>query len=65
MITESGGDGVITSGTFSPTLKKAIALARVPANIGEHCKVEIRGKQLTAKVVKPVFVRNGKSCLQD
>ena len=63
VITESGDEGMITSGTFSPTLKKAIAMARVPADIGEHCKVEIRGKQLSAKVVKPVFVRNGKSCL--
>jgi aminomethyltransferase len=64
VITESG-EGEITSGTFSPTLKKSIALARVPADIGEHCKVEIRGKQLSAKVVKPVFVRNGKSCLEN
>lgn len=63
--TDSGEEGETTSGTFSPTLKKAIALARVPADIGEHCKVEIRGKQLSARVVKPVFVRNGKSCLEN
>ena len=64
VITDSG-EGEITSGTFSPTLKKAIALARVPADIGTYCKIEIRGKQLSAKVVKPVFVRNGKSCLEN
>ncbi len=64
VITESGEEGEITSGTFSPTLKETIAMARVPADMGDHCKVEIRGKQLTAKVVKPVFVRNGKSCLE-
>ncbi|MEE9302992.1 MAG: glycine cleavage system aminomethyltransferase GcvT [Thiotrichaceae bacterium] len=64
IITENG-EGEITSGTFSPTLKKAIALARVPADIGKQCKVEIRGKELTANVVKPVFVRNGKSCLEN
>jgi len=64
VITQNG-EGIITSGTFSPSLKKAIALARVPADIGEQCFVEIRGKQLAAKVVKPVFVRNGKSCLEN
>jgi aminomethyltransferase len=62
--TSSGDEGEITSGTFSPTLKKAIAMARVPVAIGEQCMVEIRGKQLAAKVIKPLFVRHGKSCLE-
>ena len=53
-------DGEITSGTFSPSLQKSIALARVPADIGESCQVDIRGKLLDATVVKPVFVRDGK-----
>jgi len=57
------GKGEITSGTFSPTLGVAIAMARVPSDTGDHCHVEIRGKQLSARVVKPPFVRNGKSCL--
>ena len=57
------GDGEITSGTFSPSLKQSIALARVPVTIGDSCKVEVRGKLLKAKVVKPVFFREGKSCL--
>ena len=51
--------GEITSGTFSPSLQKSIALARVPVEIGESCSVEIRGKLLKALVVKPVFVRDG------
>jgi aminomethyltransferase len=55
--------GEVTSGSFSPTLSKAIAFARVPKDTGDKCKVEMRGKQLDAKVVKPPFVRNGKSCL--
>ena len=55
--------GEVTSGSFSPTLGKAIAFARVPATIGNHCKVDIRGKQLDANVVKPPFARNGKACL--
>lgn len=54
------GVGETTSGTFSPTLGVAIALARVPANCGNTCEVEIRGKRHTAKVVKPTFVRHGK-----
>ena len=53
--------GEITSGTFSPSLQKSIALARVPVEIGETCKVDIRGKLLNATVVKPVFVRDGKA----
>ena len=55
--------GEVTSGSFSPTLSQAIAFARVPRSIGDKCKVEIRGKQLDARVVKIPFVRNGKSCL--
>lgn len=53
------GEGRITSGTFSPTLKKAIALARIPAAATERCEVEIRGKRLPAQIVKYPFVRNG------
>jgi len=55
--------GEVTSGSFSPTLSKAIAFARVAKATGDKCKVEMRGKQLDARVVKPPFVRNGKSCL--
>jgi aminomethyltransferase len=53
--------GETTSGSFSPTLGRSIALARVPADVGERCQVEIRGKLLDAKVVRPPFVRNGKA----
>lgn len=62
-----GQQGEITSGTFSPTLGCAIAMARVPAEVqtGDSCRVEIRGKQLGAKFVKYPFVRHGKSCLPD
>ncbi len=57
------GDGEITSGSFSPTLGLSIALARVPTEAKDKCHVEIRGKHLSAKIVKPQFVRNGKSVL--
>jgi aminomethyltransferase len=55
-----GGDGEITSGTFSPTMEKSIALARVPRATGDKVQVDIRGKLLNARVVKAPFVRNGK-----
>ncbi|MBP9955975.1 MAG: glycine cleavage system aminomethyltransferase GcvT [Pseudomonas sp.] len=57
---EGLGDGEITSGSFSPTLGKSIALARVPAGTGERAEVEIRGKWYPVRVVKPAFVRHGK-----
>ncbi len=60
VIVENVGEGETTSGTFSPTLKQSIAFARVPKATGDRCQVEIRGKLLNAKVVKPVFVRDGK-----
>lgn len=50
------GEGEITSGSFSPTLNKGIALARVPAAIGDTCMVQIRGHEVKAKVVKPPFI---------
>ena len=62
-VISEAGEGEITSGTFSPTLKQSIALARVPAAIGAECVVEIRGKRLAAEVVKYPFVRNGKSMI--
>jgi aminomethyltransferase len=58
----SQGDGLVTSGTFSPTLKKSIALARLPKDVadGEIVHVDVRGRQLAARVVKPPFVRQGR-----
>ena len=56
------GEGEITSGTFSPSMSRSIALARLPAGVavGDTVEVEIRDKRLKATVVKPPFVRNGK-----
>lgn len=58
----SHGDGEITSGTFSPTMKRSIALARLPVqtSIGDIVHVQVRERRLAARVVKPPFVRNGK-----
>jgi aminomethyltransferase len=59
----SGGKdvGEITSGGFSPTLGRSIGLARVRGDITGQCAVEIRGKHVEARVVKPPFVRNGEA----
>lgn len=56
------GEGEITSGTFSPSMQEAIALARLPLGVavGDTVQVVIRDKQLAASVVKLPFVRNGK-----
>ncbi|MFW2440839.1 MAG: glycine cleavage system aminomethyltransferase GcvT [Arenicellales bacterium] len=61
-----GSSGEITSGSYSPTLAGSIALARVPASvkIGDSCKVDIRGRMISAVVVKYPFVRNGKSLVE-
>ena len=53
------GDGEILSGTFSPTLGKAIAFARVPAGTLGNVRVDIRGKEVPVRVVKFPFVRDG------
>ncbi|MFV8781212.1 glycine cleavage system aminomethyltransferase GcvT [Microbulbifer sp. SA54] len=52
--------GIITSGTFSPTLGYSIAMARVPVSVGDTAQVEIRNKLVPVRVVKASFVRNGK-----
>ena len=60
------GDGEVTSGTFSPTLGKSIALARLPADvaIGDVVHVAIRDRKLTARVIKPPFARHGRALVQ-
>ncbi|WP_273839413.1 glycine cleavage system aminomethyltransferase GcvT [Providencia rettgeri] len=55
-------EGVITSGSFSPTLGFSIALARVPNGIQDKAIVEIRQREMPVEVVKPGFVREG-NCL--
>jgi aminomethyltransferase len=54
--------GEVTSGTWSPSLSEAIALAYVPselAKIGTELAVEIRGRAEPARVVKRPFYRRG------
>lgn len=63
VLLDGGGDGKITSGGYSPTLEKSIAFARVPKEIAESCSVEVRGKQIRARVTKPRFVYRGKKII--
>ena len=55
------GKGEILSGTFSPTLGKAIAFARVPAGDLADVRVDIRGREVPVRVVKFPFVRDGQA----
>jgi aminomethyltransferase len=59
VLTDAGA-GAVTSGTFSPTLQRSIALARVPAAAVQHVQVDIRGKRLRASIVPLPFVRHGR-----
>jgi aminomethyltransferase len=61
VLVPEAGEGEITSGTFSPTLERSIALARVPAAAGSSVQVDIRGKLQDARIVRPPFVRHGKA----
>lgn len=52
--------GIITSGTFSPSLKVSIAIAHIKPNLAGELHVIIREKSEPVKIVKLPFVRNGK-----
>ena len=59
VVVDGVGDGEITSGGYSPTIGRSIALARLPAGDYESANVDVRGKLLSARIVKTPFVRNG------
>jgi aminomethyltransferase len=61
-VLSAGGEGEILSGSFAPTLDKAIAFARIPAGETGDLRVEIRGRELPVHQVKYPFVRDGKAC---
>ncbi len=56
----NGKTGVTTSGTFSPSLKHAIAIARLPKTADTTATVDIRGTQTPVRIVALPFVRHGK-----
>jgi aminomethyltransferase len=56
---ETGAElGTVTSGTFSPTLRKGIALALLDTSVAENAEVvvDVRGRPARMAVVKPPFV---------
>ena len=59
----AAGEGETTSGSFSPSLERSIAFARLPLGVepGEVVEVDIRGRRLKARTVKLPFVRHGKA----
>jgi aminomethyltransferase len=59
VIVDGFGEGEITSGGFSPTIGRSIALARLPAGDYDRAKVDVRGKLLNVRIVNTPFVRNG------
>ena len=59
VVVDGLGDGEITSGGYSPTMGRSIALARLPAGDYERAHVDVRGKLLNVRIVKTPFVRNG------
>lgn len=56
---ENGQTGVITSGTFSPTLKQSIAIARIPKTQDTTALVDLRGTATSVRIIALPFVRNG------
>jgi len=58
VITDAG-DGIVTSGGFSPTIRRSVALARIPAEATGSCQVEIRNEFRGARIVSTPFVRKG------
>ena len=61
--TDKETTGTITSGTFSPSLKQSIAIARIPESVTEEDTVQVdlrgKGKFVDVRVLKLPFVRNG------
>ena len=53
------GEGQVLSGTFSPTIGKAIAFARVPAGEPGQVRVDLRGREVPLRLVRYPFVREG------
>ncbi len=59
VVVDGAPDGEVTSGGFSPTLQRSIAMARLPAGHIKAAKVDMRGRLVEVRVVKLPFVRNG------
>lgn len=63
-VSDGSHDGELTSGSYSPTLGRAVGLARVPEGFSEPAAVTIRGRELPVRIVQPPFVRQGKARIE-
>ena len=59
-VVTANGEGEVLSGTFSPTIGKAIGFVRIPAGEPGEVRVDIRGREVPVRLVKFPFVREGK-----
>jgi aminomethyltransferase len=59
-ITHEQGNGIVLSGSYSPTLQSSIGLARVDQGFKKNGKVLIRNKVLNIEFVSPRFLGQGK-----
>ena len=59
-VATNAGEGIVTSGIFSPTLGYSIGFARLPRRAAGNCLIEIRGSDIPGRIVRPPFVRQGK-----
>ena len=64
VVVDGVGEGQITSGGYSPTIDRSIALARLPAGDYERAQVDVRGRMLNVRIVKTPFVRHGRVCIE-
>ena len=64
VVRTGAGDGVVTSGIFSPTLGYSVGFARIPRDAAGDCRIVIRGNPLPGRIVKLPFVRRGKQVFQ-
>ncbi|WP_109124208.1 glycine cleavage system aminomethyltransferase GcvT [Dyella sp. C11] len=62
VVLTANGNGEILSGSFAPTLGKAVAFARIPTGEAGDVRVDIRGKEVPVRLVKYPFVRDGQPC---
>jgi len=54
------GEGIVTSGTFAPSVERSIAIGYVPARAarpGELVQVQIRGRRVDARITGTPFYR--------
>lgn len=61
VILSDNSEGVVTSGTYSPSLDCAIAFARIPNKSVSQVEVTVRRASVQAQVVKLPFLRQGQA----